>query len=214
MSQVFKGFIDRINEKTGSGRKGPWTLYSTILKDEKGEDATGWLSFGFDRPDVKSGDYVKVTVEEVDGRERVTDIKKLKNPPARGKAQAATATAGSGSTGTSSGGPDKQSSIHYQNSRTAAISAVSLLIDSSALALPKAGTKPAEAKRFAIIIAAIDKLTIKYYNDLESMRLLETVADSGVVDTKPDAPLPADADGDDPEDEEEEQDEEEEDDDE
>lgn len=204
MSQVFKGFVGRINEKTGQGRRGPWTLYSTKLQDERGEDSSEWLSFGFDRPSVKEGDYVKITVEQVEGRDKVTEVKKLKNPPARaGKPSGGNASNG-GST-ESAGGTSKQSSIHYQNSRSAALVAVKLLIDAEALELPKAGTKPSQAKRFAIIVAAIDKLTVQYYNDLESMRLLSTVADAGAVSTKPDAPLPEDADGDeDPEEEEEE----------
>jgi hypothetical protein len=204
MAQTFKGFVGRINEKSGTGRKGRWTLYSTKLQDANGEDSTDWLSFGFEKPNVKAGDYVKVTVEEVDGRERVTEVKKLKNPPARA------ATSGGSGSASSDSGMSKQSSIHYQNSRTAAIETVKLLIEADALALPKAATKPGEAKRFAIIEAAIDKFTVRYYNDLETMRLLETVADSGVTNSAPDSPLPPDADGDDDEDEDEAEEEEEE----
>lgn len=208
MSQTFKGFVGRINEKTGRGKRGPWSLYSTKLQDERGEDSTDWLSFGFDKPNVSEGDYVKVTVDKDDnGYDKVVEVKKLKNPPARTAAESK-AAASSGSTN-SADGPSKQSSIHYQNSRTAAIQAVSLLIEADALELPKAGTKPSQAKRFAVIVAAIDKLTVQYFNDLESMRLLATVADAGVIDTKPDAPLPDDAAGDEPDEEEEEEEEEE-----
>lgn len=198
MAQTFKGFVGKINEKSGTGRRGAWTLYSTKLQDASGEDISDWISFGFEKPNVKSGDYIKVTVDKVEGRDKVTDVKKLKNPPAR----AASATSGSSSV--SGTGTSKQSSIHYQNSRTAAIETVKLLIEADALALPKAATKPGEAKRFAIITSAIDKFTVQYYNDLETMRLLETVADAGVTDSKPDAPLPDDADGDDDSDDEEE----------
>lgn len=203
MSQTIKGFVGRINEKEGRGKRGPWTLYSTKLQDANGEDSSDWISFGFDRPNVKEGDYVKVTLDTVDGRDRVVEVKKLKNPPARSAASSSSkASSGSGDA------PSKQSSIHYQNSRTAAIEAVRLLIESDALELPKAGTKPSQAKRFAVIVAAIDKLTVQYFNDLESMRLLETVADAGAIDTKPDAPLPDDSEGDDAEEEEEEEEEE------
>jgi len=212
MSQTFKGFVGKIHEKSGRGRKGPWTLYSTILQDAQGEDATDWLSFGFDRPNVKEGDYVKVTVDEVDGRDRVVEVKKLKNPPARA-ASAKGSKSRASDDSADSVGPGKQEFIHYQNSRGAAIEAVRLLIEADALALPKAGTKPGEAKRYAIIVAAIDKLTVQYFNDLQSMRLLETVADAGAVNTKPDAPLPKDseAEEDEEDDDEEEEAEEEED---
>lgn len=210
MAQVFKGFVGRINTKTGQGKRGPWTLYSTKLQHADGTDSSDWISFGFDRPSVKEGDYVKVTVDTVDGREKVTEVKKLKNPPARAEKQGSTSSGGSSDTS----GVSKQSSIHYQNSRTAAIETVKLLIEADALALPKANTKPGEAKRFAIITSAIDKFTVQYYNDLETMRLLETVADAGVTNSDPDSPLPDDADGDEPPEDEEEESEEEEDDDE
>lgn len=206
MAQVFKGFVGRINEKAGRGRKGPWTLYSTKLQDANGEDSTDWLSFGFDKPNVKEGDYVKVTVDKDDkGYDRVTEVKKLKNPPARAE------KASSSGSESSDAGVSKQSSIHYQNSRTAAIETVKLLMEADALALPKANTKPGEAKRFAIITSSIDKFTVQYYNDLETMRLLETVADAGVTNSDPDSPLPPDADGDEVEDEEEDEEEEDED---
>lgn len=206
MAQTFKGFIGRINTKSGQGRRGPWTLYSTKLQDEAGKDSSDWISFGFDRPSVKEGDYVKITVDTVDGREKVTEVKKLKNPPARAEKASSSGSTGSGSA------VSTQSSIHYQNSRTAAIATVSLLIQSDSLALPKANTKPGEAKRFAIIAAAIDKFTVQYYNDLETMRLLETVADAGVTNSDPDSPLPDDADGDAPDEDEEEEEEDNEDD--
>lgn len=205
MAQVFKGFVGRINEKTGQGKRGPWTLYSTKLQHADGTDSSDWISFGFDRPSVKEGDYVKVTVDTVAGREKVTEVKKLKNPPARAE------KASSSGSESSDAGVSKQSSIHYQNSRTAAIETVKLLMEADALALPKANTKPGEAKRFAIITSSIDKFTVQYYNDLETMRLLETVADAGVTNSDPDSPLPPDADGDEVEDEEEDEEEEDED---
>lgn len=203
MAQTFKGFVGKINTKTGTGRRGPWTLYSTKLQDERGEDSSDWLSFGFDKPNVSEGDYVKVTVEQdANGRDKVTEVKKLKNPPAR----AAARYSGTTSSDSASGGTTKQSSIHYQNSRTAAIEVVKLLVEQDALGdLPKTGTKPAQAKRFAIITAAIDKLTIQYFNDLETMRLTETVADAGALDTKPDADLPDSESGNEGEDESEEE---------
>jgi hypothetical protein len=202
---VYKGFLGKINEKSGTGKRGPWTLYSAKLQDESGEDSSDWISFGFDKPKVKQGDYVKITVDDSGERPKVTEVKALKNAPARA-AEAKKAD----SKGTTVTEDRKQRSIHMQNSRTAAIAAVQLLATHDALALPKAGTKPAEAKRYDIITAAIDKLTVQYFNDLESMRLLETVADAGAVDTKPDAPLPSADKDDEDEEEEEEADEEEE----
>lgn len=204
MAQVFKGFFTKLNEKHGGSGRKAWTLYSTKLQDENGKE-TDWISFGFDKPSLKEGDYVKITTEKDDkGYEKVSEVKKLKNPPARAEKVEKAAKAG-----TSVEAQDKQTSIHYQNSRTAAIAAVQLLVAHDALALPKAATKTGEAKRYAIIVAAIDKLTVQYFNDLETMRLLETVADAGVKDTKPDAPLPSEEKDEEEDDEKEEADDEE-----
>jgi hypothetical protein len=181
---VFKGFLGKINEKSGTGKRGPWTLYSAKLKDENGVESD-WISFGFDKPKVKTGDYVKITVDDSGDRPKVTEVKALKNAPAKAqessKASAPASAAGS---------DDRQKAIHMQSSRSHAIDVVALLVANDALALPKAATKPSEAKRYEIIVAAVDKLTVKYFNDLETRRLLESVADIGAVSVKPDAPLP------------------------
>lgn len=194
MSQEFKGFVARINKKEGRGKKGPWTLYSAKLEKEDGTEYDEWLSLGFDAPKFKEGDYVKLTAEKDDrGYLKVSDAKVSKNPPARAKKGGSSGGA-SGSTG--GGGdfnrqtnPEDAKRMTYANARTAAIELTDLLLRQEALPITGAKTKAAEAKRFDEIVAAVDKLTVKFFNDGISLRLLETVADT-VPDTKPDGELP------------------------
>jgi hypothetical protein len=77
-----------------------------------------------------------------------------------------------------------------QHSQEMAICAAGVLLTHNALPMSGAAFKAGEAKRFSEITAMIDKLTVKFYNDAATGRLLETVADT-VIDTAPDAPLPA-----------------------
>lgn len=68
--------------------------------------------------------------------------------------------------------------------------AAALLLEHDGIPMTKASNKAGEAKRFEEIVAVIDKLTVKFYRDAETGRLLETVADMGVVDTSADGPIP------------------------
>jgi hypothetical protein len=206
MSQVFKGFIAKINEKSGRGRRGPWTVYSIKLENDDGTEIDGWISAGFDKPSVKEGDYVKITAQENnEGYLNATEIKPLKNAPQRaskGSKNANRGTAGAGPGNT-------QQSIHYQNSRTTAVNVIQLLLENSALPLIASKGKAADAKRYDEIMALIDKLTVRFYNDVETLRILDSVVDEG---TPPEAdgqlPNDSDAEDDDDSDEEEESDDE------
>lgn len=173
---IFKGFIATISEKSGKSSKGrPWTAYSGKVEKEDGTEYDKWISFGFDAPDVKKGDYVKITTEtDEKGYEKVVDIKKLKNAPARlGKGGAA-------ATGSNVGGNTTQQSIHYQNSRNLAATVLAILNDKDALPLSSAKTKAGEVKRYEEIMALLDKLTVRFFYDAETLRLLKSVKDEGV----------------------------------
>jgi hypothetical protein len=183
---VFKGFIAHIAEKSGRSSKGkPWTAYSAKIEKEDGTEYDKWLSFGFDKPDVKKGDYVKITTEANDrGYEQVTEVKKLKNAPAR---------VGKGGTQESGGGngfaSTTQKSIHYQNSRNLAATVLGILNDKDALPLSATKGKAGEIKRYEEIMALIDKLTVRFFYDAETLRILEKVADEGAtVAAKEDLP--------------------------
>ena len=190
----FRGFVTKINVKTGQGRKGPWSLYSVKLEGEDGVELKEWLSYGFQAPKFKEGDYVKLTAEKNDkGYMQIVDgsVQVSKNPPARGgnKSQADAPQSGGSSRGNySKGGVDWNSAV------ARSIEFVDLLIKHDALQLAAAKGASGMEKRRTEIEAMVDKYSVKFYNDVTSLRLLETVQDPGVVDTKPDGVLPADDD--------------------
>jgi hypothetical protein len=173
----FRGFVIKINTKTGQGKRGPWTAYSLKLEGEDGVEIKEWLSYGFTAPKFKEGDYVKLNAEKDDKgylKIDVDSVKVAKNPPARaGK-----------------GGVDWNSAV------ARSIELVDLLIKHDALTLSAAKGAGGIEKRRVEIEAMVDKYSVKLYNDVITLRLLETVADTK-ADTKPDGELPAE--GDDPE---------------
>lgn len=183
-------FVQKVNSKSGTNRNGnPYTLYSLKLSDKDGNELPGWYQCGFDRPPCKEGDYVKLEATPKGNNFDVVkgSIKVSKNPPA---APTPRSSSPSGASGTSKGGGRTQQNIHYQNSRTAAIGVVELLIDNKALPLVKADSKAGAESRYEVIVGAVNKLTVQFFNDLETLRLLETVSDAGEIDTSGDGELP------------------------
>lgn len=204
----FQGFVNKLATKEGTSKKPPyrpWTLYSFILEHEDGSDSP-WISFGFEKAPFVEGEFISFETDEKDGRHNYKkgSGSKPANPPQRAKARTSggTAVANGNTTGTKAGTgaqgatagsaatADRQTSIVMQHSQEMAISAVAVLLSNNALPMSGAASKAGEAKRFSEITAMMDKLTVKFYNDAATGRLLETVADT-VVDTAPDAALPA-----------------------
>lgn len=184
------GFVKKINSKSGTAKTGkPYTLSSMKLSDKDGNELPGWYQFGFDAPTCKEGDYVKLEATPKGNNWEIVkgSVKVSKNPPAAPRQERQEAGASGGS---SKDYGQTQKNIHYQNSRTAAIEVVGLLLDNDALPMSAAKSKAGQAARFDEIIASVNKLTVQYFNDLESFRLFDTVADAGVVDTSGDGDLP------------------------
>jgi hypothetical protein len=188
----FKGFVQKIAVKTGKGKRPPYkpyTLYSLKIADENGVELEQWFGAGFDKPDVKEGDYILLTAEQNDsGYWDVKGIKPLKNAPAK-------ASQAVSSTGSSGGSIGTQSSIHYQSSRNAAIEVIKLLVETKSLPVSSAQTKAGEAKRYEEIMALIDKLTVRFYVDTETQRILASVTDEG-AEAEEEVIVPGEADAD------------------
>lgn len=190
-----EGFIKKVYEKKGSGGKGAWALDNLLIVDENGEDI-GWFGLGFRDdasvpPKCKEGDYVTFDWEaDGDYKNIVKGSAVIKKDAP--KQQAPTAGAGIGPA-IPSGGGSTQQNIHYQNSRTAAIELTGLLLDNDALPKTNAKTAAGVSKRYDEITATVNKLTVQFFNDLESFRLFDTVADAGIVDTSADGQLPESA---------------------
>jgi hypothetical protein len=193
MSEVFKGWVKKLNSKDGQAKSGrPYTLWSAKLEKEDGTEYDNWISFGFTKPEIKEGDYVKITAEQDGKYLQVKEVKRLKNAPARVVAKGAEGTNQNVSTST-------QVSIHYQSARKDALQAIDILIKSDALPISAAKTKAGEAKRYVELLALIDKLTVQFFYDAQTHRLLATVADAGAIAPDAAGSLPEDSDGDDEE---------------
>lgn len=178
---TFKGFIAKIGIKEGRSGRGPWKLYSIKLEDENGVENDKWLSAGFDKPKANEGDYVVIEAEENDkGYLNVKSLKVQKNPPAQ---VSKSAPQGTRTAPANVKGSTTQTSIHYQSARKDAIEVLKLLQSQDALPISSAKTKAGEAKRFEELMALVDKLTVQFFFDAETHRLLDTVADAGKIDT-------------------------------
>lgn len=205
MSQ-FRGFVARISEKESpANARRKWTLYSFKVEKEDGTEYEDWVTFGFDPPPFKEGDFIEFEAQKNDKGylQYVSGTgKQIKNPPARGGAKS-TAQVGGGNAGVvpptqtsgvsgTVGQPtnDRQTSIVLQHSQEMALRAVAILLEHDGLPMSAAKTPAGTAKRFAEINAMIDKLTRRFYDDTNSDRILTLVAPT-VTDTAADGPLPA-----------------------
>lgn len=184
MSNIIEGYLSEVDSKSGTTKKGrQYTSYRGKIND-------AWYSFGFEKPSVNKGDYVRAELGETNGYTQVMRAERIEAP-----ASAPTQTTGdkprSRQAGNSGSQFSQQSSIHLQNSRTAALTMVNILISQDALPVSAAKTSAGKAKRYEEISALVDKLTVRYFYDLETQRLTQTVADEGAEGTKPEA-LPED----------------------
>ena len=171
---IVEGYLEETDSKGGTGKKGPWTLY-------KGKINGKWYSFGFTKPPVAKGDYGSFVIEQENGYDVVKSAAKLGAP----KQEAATQPASSG------GYRDRNDSIVYQSSRKDAIALVGLLISQNALPVSEAKTKAGISKRFEEIVALVDKITVQYFYDVNTLRNLDRVQDGGAEGPAP-ASLPED----------------------
>ncbi len=184
-----QGTIVKIAAKDGTGRTGrKYTRYSMVLADQNGAES-GWMTYGFNAPPFKEGDFIEYEVETNNG------FKNIKEGSAKAAARPAVAATAPATTATlpptAAASVDKRNQqIVLQHSQEMAISTVALLLQAEALPVTGAKTKAAETKRFEEIVAYIDKFTVKYTQDVLTGRVLSNVADMGVIDVKPDAPIP------------------------
>lgn len=192
----YRGFVKRINMKEGKGKKPPyraWKAFSCKIEKDDGTEYDEWLSLGFEEPTFKQGDYVKMTAEKDNAGYFKVDpdsVQIKKNAPARsgGSGETKSDVPSSGGSGSSRGNYSK-GGVDWNSAVARSIELVNVLLTHDALPISAQKGKAAEAKRFEEILAAVDKLSVKFYNDVISLRLLETVADT-VPDTKPDGTLP------------------------
>lgn len=192
------GDVVKIAKREGQGARGPWTAYNVLLA-EKGKET--WVSFGFELPGFGPGDRIKTSGFLKDGKY----LTYTKGAEVKVKAGGANKQANASENSSSGGYQDRNASIVYQSSRKDAIALVEILLANDSLPVSGAKSKTGEAKRFDEILAFVDKLTVQFYNDVDTLRKLETVEDAGAVEKDDEYPVPGDVPETDFEDEEEEE---------
>lgn len=205
MANRYEGRVAKIPApREGKGKRGAWFTYSFAI-EAKPKDI--WYNLGFNKkPAFQEGDFVQFDAEENENGYLtvVGEVTRAKNAPARDNAGAGSAegsgnagrqsSADKGTNGASVGAAtveaDRQTQIVLQHSQDVATRVVDLLLRSDALPTSEAKSKAGTAKRFDEILASVDKLTVKYFKDVVTARLLSTIVDMGVVSVKADGPIP------------------------
>lgn len=207
-----EGVVTKINQKPYQSRRGSGFVSSFALREDSGSES--WVTFGFDKePPFEEGDRIRVNTTEKNGYLTYVEGSGEIIPKPTVSASTVGSTVGSsdkpgsatvGSTGGASQSTvsgydtraakesDRQGQIVWQHSQDVAIAKIGLLLQHDGLPMSTAKTKASQAQRFAEISAAIDKETVKAYNDVLTRRVLTTVADPGVIDTSAADSIPAD----------------------
>lgn len=196
-------FVQKINSKSGTGRNGkPYTLWSMKLSDKEGNELPGWYNCGFNAPNCKEGDYIKLeaTPKGQNFDVNIASIQTSKNPPARAKSAAPAANSGGARATTKTselfgdiGGYNTEDDIRrmsYSAARSDAIKVVGLLLENKGLPMSSATGKAGTAARYDEIISMVDKLTVAMFYDAATGRKLETVQDVGITEVEGDGDLP------------------------
>lgn len=195
------GYVEAITTRDGVNKNGkPYTMYNVKLVEKTGD--TTYVGFGFNPPSFKEGQWIKAVVEQngqylnyKGGNLSVAD-----GPAPAGSGQPSTGRATGGSSGGSRNeyweNKEKrdievtQPRIQYQAARKDAVQLVSAMLSHESLPISVAQGKTGESKRYEQILDYVEKLTVQFYQDTESLRVLDKHADAGTVETETAAPLP------------------------
>lgn len=182
----FVGYVNEITTRNGTSKQGkPYTAYNVRFTTKEGEQKTvGW---GFNPPAFQEGVWVKTTVEQ---NGQYLNYKGAPVEAAPGPAPAAQSTTQDAPAGGGGKGGVVQQQIIYQNSRTAAIQFVLGMLDRDSLPVSGAKGKAGESKRYEQALDFVRKVTVEFYHDVDTLRLLESVADAGDVEVAARGELP------------------------
>jgi hypothetical protein len=184
--KTFTGTVAILAEKEFNGRNGKAYAYSAKVEKADGSEYEEWLGLGFKKPDFEKGDEVVITAQKEKGFWKAIEVEVTKRQTAGDQDQEDQESGASGSAGSAaSSAPAASSSrkiktdesIHYQNSRTAAIALTDLLLRNNALPVTGTTGKAGTAKREEEITAVVNKYTVILYHDLQTFRLINDIED-------------------------------------
>lgn len=197
---IIEGFLSEVESRNSPpGAKRAWTSF-------RGQIQGHWYSFGFEKPPVSKGDYIRAEIGTVKGYEQVVRAERITAPeaqkplpgigqvPDRASEQAPLGRALSKDSywaNKEARDLETQPRITYQSSRKDALEFVKLLRAEDALPISVAKTAAGKAKRYDELLALVDKITVQFYYDVNTLRNLERVQDAGADGPAPEA-LPED----------------------
>lgn len=122
-------------------------------------------------PKCKVGDTIECVIGKNDRGYDQIDSKTIKVVPAEVAAKVEVTPALANNS--ERGDKDRQQAIHFQSSRKDAIAVMGMLLANGVFPLDDGEKKPKEADKYDFILTAIDKLSMRFYQDLETKRLME-----------------------------------------
>ena len=180
----YTGFVVALSEKSGKQKNGKsWFKYNFKVEQADGTESP-WVSFIFNKkPPFEKDNYIRFQAEKDQNGYDVYVEGSGEILPAPARA-ADTAAAAAGAPAAS----QKNDTIGWQNARTAAIATVTMALANNSLPLTQTKSKAGDATRFTQIQEFIDKLTVRFFIDAATLRVLENVADEGVVTQESETP--------------------------
>lgn len=181
------GVVEKVYKKHGTNKNGkPYTLYSA-----KVQGLEQWASFGFKDPEIDEGDVVKLRGEIDDRNFRVSQHRIETKGEGKPAAQARQGGGGKPNFAANAASRDayfkdkekhdreeREPRIQYQAARKDALEFLQVLAAQDALPITAASGKGNKAKRFEELEEIVDKLTVRFYKDTLTLRVLERVQDS------------------------------------
>jgi len=155
----YTGTVVRVDERTGTSHRGPWTMYTLVLNSSNGETKIG---VGFTAPRASPGQVVSISADTNSKGYLDGDLNTLKVL----SAAAAPATTSAGQTPHDPGAPSpvdqRQKSIVSQSSYKTAADVLAIAITSGAIKLPSA--KTANSGQLDVLLSALDEIAQHVYN--------------------------------------------------
>jgi len=147
----YTGTVARVETRSGSSARGPWTMYTLILDTDNGEAKIG---VGFDAPKVSPGQIITVEASTnsrgyLEGNPKTINVVGAAAVPTGSVQRAA---------------PDdqRQRSIVAQSSYKTAADVLSVAISSGAIKLPAA--KTAANDQLGVVLDALDEIAQHIFN--------------------------------------------------
>lgn len=154
--EVFEGRLSSIDEKSGTGARGPWTLYNLVLQTPQGEKRLG---AGFNKPSVNANAAIRVSASQNAKGYWEADMKSLEVLP---EEQAATSVPTVNQAMNQE--QEKQRSIVTQTAYKIAAQSMDTLLSQGILTIKGGTTAATQNKALEAYTAMLDQIAESVFN--------------------------------------------------